>query len=170
MSLFDDTVEKASRRLARLTSRRGVLSALGKLVVGGAVLPLLPIDRTYGKTDPHQADATKCDYWKYCAMDGQLCSCCGGTGMQCPPGTEASSVSWVGTCLNAHDGKNYLVSNDTIDGAEIYSYYFTPPKNNKGKVYVYVETTSGLTYLTEAKYDVTSTAAAAGTGKSILAR
>ena len=71
---------------------------------------------------------------------------------------------------SAKIGKNYLVSNDTIDGAEIYSYYFTPPKNNKGKVYVYVETTSGLTYLTEAKYDVTSTAAAARTGNSILAR
>jgi methylamine dehydrogenase light chain len=107
---FDQTAEKASRTLARLTSRRGVLSALGKLIVGGAVIPLLPIDRTYGRTDSHQTDATKCDYWKYCAMDGQLCSCCGGTGTQCPPGTEASKVSWVGTCHNAQDGKSYLVS------------------------------------------------------------
>jgi methylamine dehydrogenase light chain len=107
---FDKTAEKASRTLARLTSRRGVLSTLGKLIVGGAFLPLLPIDRTYGRTDPHQTDATKCDYWKYCAMDGQLCSCCGGTGTQCPPGTEASKVSWVGTCHNAQDSKNYLVS------------------------------------------------------------
>ena len=111
MFLLDETVEKATRKLARLTSRRGVLSSLGKLVIGGAVLPLLPIDRSYGKTDSHQTtDATRCDYWKYCAMDGQLCSCCGGTGTQCPPGTEVSTVSWVGTCLNSRDGKNYLVS------------------------------------------------------------
>jgi methylamine dehydrogenase light chain len=113
MSLLDQTVEKATRKLARLSSRRGVLSVLGKLMVGAAVMPLLPIDRTYGQTgtNPQQtADASKCDYWKYCAMDGQLCSCCGGSGSECPPGTEVSKVSWVGTCLNAHDGKNYLVS------------------------------------------------------------
>jgi hypothetical protein len=29
---------------------------------------------------------------------------------QCPPGTEASKVSWVGTCLNPQDGRQYLVS------------------------------------------------------------
>jgi hypothetical protein len=25
------------------------------------------------------------DYWKYCAIDGWLCRCCGGTSSICPP-------------------------------------------------------------------------------------
>jgi methylamine dehydrogenase light chain len=112
MSLIDHTIETATRKLAMLSSRRGVLSLLGRLAVGAALAPLLPIDRTFGRasTDPHQMDASKCDYWKYCAMDGQLCSCCGGTGSQCPPGTQVSKVSWVGTCHNGKDGKDYLIS------------------------------------------------------------
>ena len=110
MFLFDETVEKASRKLARLTSRRGVLAALGKLMVAGTVLPLLPIDRTYGKTDPHQTDATKCDYWKYCAVDGFLCSCCGGSSNACPPGTAPSPITWIGTCHNPADSRDYIVS------------------------------------------------------------
>ena len=28
----------------------------------------------------------------------------------CPPGTESSKVTWVGTCRNPKDGKDYLVS------------------------------------------------------------
>jgi len=67
-------------------------------------------------------------------------------------------------------GKSFLVTNDTVDGAEIFSYYFTPPKNNKGKLYVYEETTSGVTEIAETKYEVTGDAAVARTGKSIIAR
>ncbi len=29
---------------------------------------------------------------------------------QCPPGSQPSKVSWVGTCANPKDKKNYLVS------------------------------------------------------------
>jgi amicyanin-dependent methylamine dehydrogenase small subunit len=43
-------------------------------------------------------------------MDGQLCSCCGGSASECPPGTQISKVSWVGTCRNGNDGRDYLVS------------------------------------------------------------
>jgi methylamine dehydrogenase light chain len=110
--LFDSNIESLARRIAMRSSRRGVLAGLGRLLIGGAALPLLPINRARASThiDPHQTDPTKCDYWKYCSMDGMLCSCCGGTGSDCPPGTSISKVSWVGTCLNAADGKNYLVS------------------------------------------------------------
>ena len=110
--MLDNTIERFSRRVAMGSSRRGVLAGLGRLLIGGAALPLLPIDRAFGSThvDPQQDDPTKCDYWKYCSMDGMLCSCCGGTGSDCPPGTSISKVSWVGTCRNGADGRNYLVS------------------------------------------------------------
>ncbi|MFO1428352.1 MAG: methylamine dehydrogenase light chain, partial [Steroidobacteraceae bacterium] len=55
-------------------------------------------------------DDQQCDYWRYCAVDGFLCSCCGGTVNSCPPGTEPSKVSWIGTCRNPADGKDYLIS------------------------------------------------------------
>ena len=51
-----------------------------------------------------------CDYWRYCALDGFLCSCCGGSVSACPPGAEPSKVTWVGTCHNPKDGRSYLVS------------------------------------------------------------
>jgi methylamine dehydrogenase light chain len=110
--VLDKTIERFSRRIAMGSSRRGILAGLGKLLIGGAARPLLPIDRAFGSThvDPQQDDPTKCDYWKYCSMDGMLCSCCGGTGSDCPPGTSISKVSWVGTCRNGADGRNYLVS------------------------------------------------------------
>ena len=57
-----------------------------------------------------QTDETACDYWRYCAVDGFLCSCCGGSMTSCPPGTSPSAVSWVGTCHNPLDGKDYLIS------------------------------------------------------------
>ncbi|WP_351061664.1 methylamine dehydrogenase light chain, partial [Psychrobacter sp. TB20-MNA-CIBAN-0197] len=48
--------------------------------------------------------------WKYCAIDGWLCSCCGGTSSSCPPGTTPSPITWIGTCRNPHDGSDYIVS------------------------------------------------------------
>jgi methylamine dehydrogenase light chain len=51
-----------------------------------------------------------CEYWRHCAIDGFLCSCCGGTQRSCPPGTEQSPVTWIGTCRNPADGKDYVIS------------------------------------------------------------
>jgi methylamine dehydrogenase light chain len=111
MRSFDSVVADMSRHLAMRTSRRGTLARWGKILAGAAVMPILPIDRTQrAQANELQMDATQCDYWKYCSMDGQLCSCCGGTGNSCPAGTEISKVSWVGTCRNGADGKDYLVS------------------------------------------------------------
>ena len=55
-------------------------------------------------------DPNSCDYWRYCSIDGFLCSCCGGTTTSCPPGTDASQVTWIGTCRNPADGKDYIIS------------------------------------------------------------
>ncbi|CAG0958529.1 methylamine dehydrogenase light chain [Burkholderiales bacterium] len=119
MKWFDDWFERSARKVAFSTSRRSTLARLGKLLVAGAVaLPVLPFDRV--SRDAHAVapdggkkkapDETQCEYWRYCALDGFLCSCCGGSMSSCPPGTEMSKVAWIGTCRNPADGKDYLVS------------------------------------------------------------
>jgi methylamine dehydrogenase light chain len=116
--LIDRHTEKRVRRTAQVHGRRSMLNRLGAAMVGSAVLPMLPFDRSgqFGTANAAdakktaQVDPTQCEYWRYCAFDGYLCTCCGGSLTQCPPGTEASKVSWVGTCLNPTDGRHYLVS------------------------------------------------------------
>lgn len=117
---FDKLAERQSRRLAQGVSRRHALNRISRALVGAAfILPVLPFDRSearaagaaHGKPGSKAADdETACEYWRYCAIDGFLCTCCGGSLTQCPPGTDASKVSWIGTCHNPKDGKDYLVS------------------------------------------------------------
>lgn len=106
---IDSVVEKATRSISQRTSRRGVIGRLGQLLLGSTVLPLLPVDRS-ARADTPEPSETDCDYWRYCAIDGKLCSCCGGSMTQCPPGSEPSAISWIGTCLNPADGRHYLIS------------------------------------------------------------
>jgi len=109
MAWLDDWWEANSRYLARRSSRRGFLTRLGTLLVGAASVPLLPVARAAGNPqDP--GDPRNCDYWRYCGMDGTLCSCCGGAPDQCPPGTRPSSIAWLGTCRNPADGIDYVIS------------------------------------------------------------
>jgi methylamine dehydrogenase light chain len=132
MHPLDGVFEKSARLLAKRTSRRGLLGALGQVLTGAALLPLLPIDRTaraqtpaagasggpssaVGPSTPGPvakptADEQNCQYWKFCAIDGFLCGCCGGTSNSCPPGTQSSPITWIGTCHNPNDGRNYIVS------------------------------------------------------------
>jgi methylamine dehydrogenase light chain len=116
MQSFDRVFEKSARSLAKRTSRRSLLASLGQLLTGAALLPLLPIDRTARAQAPvaagakPTADEQNCDYWKYCAIDGFLCACCGGTSTSCPPGTQTSPITWIGTCHNPGDGRDYIVS------------------------------------------------------------
>jgi methylamine dehydrogenase light chain len=118
MTLFetwlDRFTERRVRRAAQLTSRRSAVAKVGAVLVGSAVLPMLPFDRS-GRAHAAEAggkaeDPTACEYWRNCALDGFLCTCCGGSITQCPPGAAASKVSWVGTCKNPKDGTDYLVS------------------------------------------------------------
>ena len=114
MRSLDQIFENSSRSLARHTSRRSLLASLGQVLTGAALLPLLPIDRAgrahaaEGKTPGLTPQS--CDYWKYCAIDGFLCSCCGGTSSSCPPGAAPSPITWIGTCHNPSDGRDYIVS------------------------------------------------------------
>ena len=56
------------------------------------------------------SDPTQCNYWRNCSSDGYLCSCCGGTYNECPPGSVASPTSWIGTCVNPDDNQAYLIA------------------------------------------------------------
>jgi methylamine dehydrogenase light chain len=118
MKWLDSFTEGSTRAMARRTSRRSVLSGLGALLVGAASLPLLPIARgeqpapkpASGDKPAGTDDPSSCDYWRHCAIDGFLCSCCGGSESTCPPGTEMSAVTWIGTCHNPADKRDYIIS------------------------------------------------------------
>jgi methylamine dehydrogenase light chain len=108
MPWMDWMAERALRRLASHTSRRHFLTGLGQLLVGGSLLPLLPVARAANRNDP--GDPSTCEYWRYCGIDGFLCNCCGGSVSSCPPGTSMSAITWIGTCQNPADGRDYIIS------------------------------------------------------------
>jgi amicyanin-dependent methylamine dehydrogenase small subunit len=107
----DSLGEKVLRRFAGGTSRRGILARLGTALVAAPLFPVLPVSRANAapaKPDrgpeakttfargAQVTDNTKCDYWRYCAIDGALCTCCGGGVHTCPPGAEPSpSRGWA---------------------------------------------------------------------------
>ncbi len=127
LTRFDKLGERLVRRLASHTSRRSALTRLGMALVAAPMLPLLPVVRgtamaqtagmgnaTGPKSDfllhAQSKDPNTCTYWRYCAIDGYLCTCCGGGVHTCPPGAEPSPTSWVGTCVNPDDNKAYLIA------------------------------------------------------------
>ena len=119
---FDDLVEAFTRTVAQRTSRRSLLAKFGVVMTGSVLLPLLPVDRRVGVSTAHAGamgregwrpqslDENACDYWRHCALDGQVCGCCGGGVTTCPPGTTLSPSSWVASCLNPDDNKTYLIA------------------------------------------------------------
>lgn len=126
---------------ARQLSRRNFVARLGQVLVGTALIPVLPVARAGNTSLNEIGDPHSCEYWRYCAIDGFLCSCCGGTASTCPPGSEPSPVTWVGTCENPADGKRYVISYNDCCGkggcgrcfchrneGDKPTYY--PPKNN----------------------------------------
>jgi methylamine dehydrogenase light chain len=123
MTDMDKMVEGMLRGVAKRSSRRGILSGLGAAIFGAGIVPLLPVARASAQghhgaqgtgdvsTNPQDpGDRSTCDYWRYCAIDGYLCSCCGGSPSTCPPGTEMAALTWIGTCSNPVDGRKYVIS------------------------------------------------------------
>lgn len=116
MKNLDKWTETAARGIARRSSRRGWLKGLGATLAGASTMPLLPVARASSTPDapgagiPETGDPDSCDYWRYCAIDGFLCGCCGGSPTSCPPGTEMSPITWIGNCRNPADGRNYIIS------------------------------------------------------------
>ena len=120
----DGFTQKTARKVAHRSARRSFFGRMGGALVGVASIPLLPVARANASAaaEPSRVpaqttglaqdpgDPTQCDYWRYCAIDGYLCSCCGGSHNTCPPGTEMSPLTWIGTCRNPADGRNYIVS------------------------------------------------------------
>ena len=127
---IDRLVERGARGLAQRTSRRSFLARLGSALVGGATLPLLPVARAAdeparvpvpddGALQGDVGNPQSCQYWRHCAIDGFLCACCGGSQSACPPGTEMSPITWIGTCRNPGDGKDYVISYNDCCGASL---------------------------------------------------
>jgi len=125
---LDRFVEVFARQMAQRTSRRSVLTRFGSFLVG-ATLPVLPVARAAedGRLPPPDdaalkgdaADPKSCNYWRHCAIDGFLCACCGGSQNACPPGTEMSPVTWIGTCRHPGDGKDYIISYNDCCGQSL---------------------------------------------------
>ena len=118
MKWLDAFIEDSTRAVARRSSRRSFVAKLSATLFGIGALPLLPIARgaetppakpnDANSSDP--GDPTTCEYWRYCGIDGYLCSCCGGSHTSCPPGTTPAPVTWVGTCHNPAENRDYIVS------------------------------------------------------------
>jgi len=124
-SSIDARVERLARDMAQRVSRRSFIRSIGALMFGAASVPLLPVARGESPapaspgTGADPGDPQSCEYWRHCAIDGFLCACCGGSAHSCPPGTEPSAITWVGTCNNPADGHDYIISyNDCCGKSE----------------------------------------------------
>src|ERR1700746_3529063 len=125
---MDSLVKQLTRTVAQRTSRRGFLARMGKLMLGGMVLPLLPIDRVMGTAAAQMTmgpngtgrtdDPSTCDYWRYCGFDGNPCG--GGAPTPgSPPATIVSPPWGGGPCRDPNDGKEYIIGYRDCCGKDV---------------------------------------------------
>ena len=140
--LMDQWADRFTRKIARGCGRRSFLARLASMTFGVSVFPLLPVSRASasGPQASEEGDPLSCDYWRHCAIDGYLCGCCGGSVNSCPPGTEISPVSWIGTCTNPVDGNNYVISYNDCCGKSSCGRCFC--NTNEGDKPVYIPSKS----------------------------
>jgi len=95
--------ETLSNFLYRKTSRRGVMSGLGKamlLAVGVSVVKTLPLDRI---VQPVEASSVNCNLWYYCNINApRMCICCVASHTECVcPNGSLPGTQWWGCCQDA---------------------------------------------------------------------
>ena len=77
------------------------------------MLPMLPFDRSGGARASGQHAEEDRETANTGATARSTASCAPAAAARvhaCPPGAEASKVTWVGTCQNPKDNKDYLIS------------------------------------------------------------
>ena len=64
---LDKRIAKSTRHSARTLSRRNLITRLGQILVGTALIPVLPVARASSSTIeiPEIGDPNSCDYWRY---------------------------------------------------------------------------------------------------------
>jgi hypothetical protein len=72
-----------------------------------------------------------------------------------------------GTVAKVH-GVQYDITNDTNDSAEIFTWYFTPPKSGAQDWYLYEATATGSSELASGTYTLTSGGAARQPGPDVV--
>jgi methylamine dehydrogenase light chain len=102
------------------------------MLMGAALLPLLPIDRSSRaeaaerwhcsaparqRRPPVRPDQARARQIRRAASIGSIApstdSCAPAAAAprsSCPPGTSPSPITWIGTCHNPADGRDYIVS------------------------------------------------------------
>lgn len=176
MKFFDRWFEQSSRAVARRVSRRHLLARVGGALMGGAALPLLPVARGESHREPQPppepghntpvGDPYDCNYWRYCAIDGYLCGCCGGTMSSCPPGTEMSLITWIGTCRNPVDNIDYLISYNDCCGKSTCNRCFCSRSEGEKPVY-YPSKTGHINWCIGTKTNVYHCSAATVIGRAL---
>jgi methylamine dehydrogenase light chain len=111
---------RITRKISERTSRRGAIARIGKWTLGAtgvSLLASLPVSRAAAAAEPPLSpgydgkDPSKCEYWRWCNMDGSPCASCEGGGVTtCAPGSKPGAEFWVGCCTNPDTKKTYLIA------------------------------------------------------------
>jgi hypothetical protein len=80
LNRLDAITEYLTRKTAGIVSRRSFVARLGAAITLSSGFPVLPVARAERapQVQPQEkGDTQSCEYWRYCGVDGFLCSCCG---------------------------------------------------------------------------------------------